>query len=446
MTKEKAKKFGLWSIVLLGFNSIIGSGIFLLPSALYKFAGNWSVAIVFITGLIVSTIALCFAEAAGKFTKNGAAYVYTREAFGDFAGFEVGFLKWVMQCVAWGVMAVALTDIVSTTCGFNDNIVAKQIMIVSIITVLTVVNLFGVNAAKIVNNISTFAKIIPLLFLIVVGIWYINPSFIIPTLNHTTVDATQPVYALSFSTLGAALILCFYSFTGFETFGTAAEDMEDPKKNLPKAICLIMGIVIIFYAIVMAVTIGILGPNVTNSLTPLADAARVISGDFGYWLISIGSIISIIGINIAASFHIPRALLPLSDDKMVPKYFGLKNKKGVPYIAIIASAIVTVPIALSGSFSTLAMLSVVARFAQYIPTCISVLIFRKKFANQEKSFTAPFGPILPITGVVICLWLLSQQDLTKILFGLAAMVLIAPLYIWAQKKAKLEQVHIQTHA
>lgn len=446
MTKEKAKKFGLWSIVLLGFNSIIGSGIFLLPSALYKFAGNWSVAIVFITGLIVSTIALCFAEAAGKFTKNGAAYVYTREAFGDFAGFEVGFLKWVMQCVAWGVMAVALTDIVSTTCGFNDNIVAKQIMIVSIITVLTVVNLFGVNAAKIVNNISTFAKIIPLLFLIVVGIWYINPSFIIPTLNHATVDATQPVYALSFSTLGAALILCFYSFTGFETFGTAAEDMEDPKKNLPKAICLIMGIVIIFYAIVMAVTIGILGPNVTNSLTPLADAARVISGDFGYWLISIGSIISIIGINIAASFHIPRALLPLSDDKMVPKYFGLKNKKGVPYIAIIASAIVTVPIALSGSFSTLAMLSVVARFAQYIPTCISVLIFRKKFANQEKSFTAPFGPILPITGVVICLWLLSQQDLTKILFGLAAMVLIAPLYIWAQKKAKLEQVHIQTHA
>lgn len=446
MTKEKAKKFGLWSIVLLGFNSIIGSGIFLLPSALYKFAGNWSVAIVFITGLIVSTIALCFAEAAGKFTKNGAAYVYTREAFGDFAGFEVGFLKWVMQCVAWGVMAVALTDIVSTTCGFNDNIVAKQIMIVSIITVLTIVNLFGVNAAKIVNNISTFAKIIPLLFLIVVGIWYINPSFIIPTLNHATVDATQPVYALSFSTLGAALILCFYSFTGFETFGTAAEDMEDPKKNLPKAICLIMGIVIIFYAIVMAVTIGILGPNVTNSLTPLADAARVISGDFGYWLISIGSIISIIGINIAASFHIPRALLPLSDDKMVPKYFGLKNKKGVPYIAIIASAIVTVPIALSGSFSTLAMLSVVARFAQYIPTCISVLIFRKKFANQEKSFTAPFGPILPITGVVICLWLLSQQDLTKILFGLAAMVLIAPLYIWAQKKAKLEQVHIQTHA
>lgn len=446
MTKEKAKKFGLWSIVLLGFNSIIGSGIFLLPSALYKFAGNWSVAIVFITGLIVSTIALCFAEAAGKFTKNGAAYVYTREAFGDFAGFEVGFLKWVMQCVAWGVMAVALTDIVSTTCGFNDNIVAKQIMIVSIITVLTVVNLFGVNAAKIVNNISTFAKIIPLLFLIVVGIWYINPSFIIPTLNHAAVDATQPVYALSFSTLGAALILCFYSFTGFETFGTAAEDMEDPKKNLPKAICLIMGIVIIFYAIVMAVTIGILGPNVTNSLTPLADAARVISGDFGYWLISIGSIISIIGINIAASFHIPRALLPLSDDKMVPKYFGLKNKKGVPYIAIIASAIVTVPIALSGSFSTLAMLSVVARFAQYIPTCISVLIFRKKFANQEKSFTAPFGPILPITGVVICLWLLSQQDLTKILFGLAAMVLIAPLYIWAQKKAKLEQVHIQTHA
>ncbi|MGF1684430.1 APC family permease [Photobacterium minamisatsumaniensis] len=429
---ENQKKLGLWSIVLLGFNSIIGSGIFLLPASLYKFAGDWSVAIVFITGAVVATIALCFAEAAGYFSKNGAAYVYTKEAFGRFAGFEVGFLKWFMQCIAWAVMAVAFKNILSGTFGFADNDFLCSSIVAGIILLLTGVNLLGVSAAKAVNNISTVAKMLPLVFLIVVGVWYINPVNIIPNAN------LEPTYALSSETIVSALILAFYSFTGFETFGTAAEDMENPKKNLPVAICLSLGIVMMFYGLVMAVTVGVLGEAVADSSTPLADAARVVSGNFGYWLITIGSIVSIAGINVAASFHIPRALLPLADDRMIPSVFGKKTIRGVPAVAIIVSGIVTVPIALSGSFSELAMLSVVARFAQYIPTCISVLIFRKRFANDkdaQSSFKAPFGPVLPVTAVITCIALLSDQELSKILIGLGFMVVISPLYFLTKKNA-----------
>ncbi|SON49858.1 APC family permease [Vibrio tapetis] len=432
MTKNQ-QKLGLWSIVLLGFNSIIGSGIFLLPASLYKFAGDWSVAIVFITGAIVATIALCFAEAASYFSKNGSAYVYTKEAFGNFAGFEVGFLKWFMQCIAWAVMAVAFKNIVSNTFGFADNLMLCNAIVAGIIIVLTGVNLLGVSAAKAVNNVSTIAKMLPLVFLIVVGIWYITPENIIPNSNP------QPTYALGTETIISALILAFYSFTGFETFGTAAEDMENPKKNLPRAICLSLGIVMMFYGLVMAVTVGVLGESVADSGTPLADAARVVSGEFGFWLITIGSIISIAGINVAASFHIPRALLPLADDKMIPAIFGKKTAKGVPAVAIIVSGLVTVPIALSGSFAELAMLSVVARFAQYIPTCISVLIFRKRFANSKEaqsSFRAPFGPVLPVAAVFTCLALLLDQDFSRILIGLAFMALISPLYFITKKKSQ----------
>ncbi|WED23668.1 APC family permease [Vibrio sp. JC009] len=430
---EKQKKFGLWSIVLLGFNSIIGSGIFLLPASLYKFAGDWSVAMVFITGAIVATIALCFAEAASYFSKNGAAYVYTKEAFGKFAGFEVGFLKWFMQCIAWAVMAVAFKNILSNTFGFADDQLLCNSIVVGTIALLTGVNLLGVDAAKIVNNISTIAKMLPLVFLILVGIWHITPENIIPN------SAVNPTYTLNSETIISALILAFYSFTGFETFGTAAEDMEDPKKNLPRAICLSLGIVMMFYALVMAVTVGVLGESVADSGTPLADAARVISGDFGYWLITIGSIVSIGGINVAASFHIPRALLPLADDKMIPEFFGKKNDNGIPTVAIIASCLVTVPIALSGTFAQLAMLSVAARFLQYIPTCLSVLVFRKRFAEDKEvqsSFKAPFGPVLPILAVAICLYLLADQPPMKIAVGLGFMALISPLYLMAQKKAK----------
>ncbi|MCG9555824.1 APC family permease [Vibrio sp. Isolate31] len=430
---DNQKKLGLWSIVLLGFNSIIGSGIFLLPASLYRFAGDWSVAVVFITGAIVATIALCFAEAAGYFSKNGAAYVYTKEAFGEFAGFEVGFLKWFMQCIAWAVMAVAFKNILSSTFGFADNALLCNLIVAGIVLLLTGINLLGVSATKTVNNISTIAKMLPLVFLIVVGVWYITPSNIIPSANP------NPTYSLNSETIVSALILAFYSFTGFETFGTAAEDMDSPKKNLPKAICLSLGIVMIFYALVMAVTVGVLGEAVATSGTPLADAARVVSGEFGFWLITIGSIVSIAGINVAASFHIPRALLPLADDKMIPSIFGKKTINGVPAVAIIASGLVTVPIALSGSFAELAMLSVVARFAQYIPTCISLLIFRKRFANDkeaQQSFKAPLGPVLPVLGVIICLALLSDQDPMKIVIGLGFMAVISPLYFFAKKNSQ----------
>ncbi|MET4693678.1 APC family permease [Endozoicomonas lisbonensis] len=434
---DTQKKFGLWSIVLLGFNSIIGSGIFLLPAPLYKFAGDWSVAIVFITGAVVATIALCFAEAAGYFSKNGAAYVYVKEAFGEFAGFEVGFLKWFMQCIAWAVMVVAFKNILASTLGYDGDGLFGTAVIGSFILLLTGMNLLGVSAAKAVNNISTIAKMLPLVFLVVTGIWYVSPENIIP---NATVD---PTYSLSSETLASALILAFYSFTGFETFGTAAEDMENPKKNLPKAICISLGIVMMFYALIMAVTVGILGEAVADSSTPLADAARVVAGDFGFWLITIGSVISIAGINIAASFHIPRALLPLSEDKLLPAFLGKKTSKGVPTVAIIASCLVTLPIALSGSFVELAMLSVVARFAQYIPTCLSLFVFRKRFTSESQSFKAPLFPVLPLAAVVICLFLLADQDLSRILIGLGFMALISVPYLYTKKQHNCEAASAQ---
>ncbi|WP_299018321.1 APC family permease [uncultured Photobacterium sp.] len=444
MTKQK---LGLASIVLLGFNSIIGSGIFLLPSSLYQLAGDWSVALILITAIIVATIAFCFAEASGYFSQNGAAYVYTKEAFGSFAGFEVGFLKWMMQCIAWGVMAVALTNILANTFGFEENQMLRNGIIVGIVGSLTLLNLAGVGAAKVVNNISTLAKMVPLVVLIVGGIWFINPENIIPTFSAAESTAEPAQYSLTFETLGSALILCFYAFTGFETFGTAAEDMENPKRNLPLAIIIVILAVTVFYAAVMAVSVGILGPDIANSSVPLADAAKVAFGDFGFYMITIGSIISIAGINVAASFHIPRALLPLADDKMIPAIFGSKNEKGIPTVAILASGLVTIPIALSGSFTTLAMLSVVTRFAQYIPTCIATLKFRKRFENDESTknnFKVPFGPIVPVTGVCICVWLLADQSLTKILVGLGAMVLISPLYFIARKRAAEQQAKSTT--
>lgn len=101
MKENKSKKFGLYSIVLLGINSIIGSGIFLLPGKAYALMGTNSLAVYLFITLLAGSMALCFAEAAGYFKSNGAAYVYVKEAFGNLPGFEVGIMKYMVQIIEW---------------------------------------------------------------------------------------------------------------------------------------------------------------------------------------------------------------------------------------------------------------------------------------------------------------------------------------------------------
>ncbi|USD67886.1 APC family permease [Vibrio sp. SCSIO 43136] len=436
-------KFGLPSIVLLGFNAIIGSGIFLLPNALYAKADVMSIALILFTMLIVSTIAVCFAEAAGHFNKNGAAYVYVKEAYGPFAGFQVGFLKWVMACVAWAAMSAAFSTLLVNFApevfdGYQTYIIAGMVIL------LTIVNMTGVDASKYVNNVATIGKLLPLIVFVVVGVFYINWDNV--PLNPMTQFAEYSAKGFEFDmdVMALAVVLCFYAFTGFEGLATAAEDMKDPAKNLPRAIMLVMAIVSAFYLLIMMVCMGVLGDDLANTKVPVADAAGVFLGEWGYMFVMIGSIVSIAGINVAASFMTPRTLTALAEDKLLPETFGKKNEKGVPTIAILLTGAAALPIALSGSFTMLAALSVVTRFAQYIPTCLAVLKLRKMYPERELSFKIPFGPVVPYLAAAICVWLLTFSDAYKIAIGLGAMVAITPFYFMARKKYAAQEAEAAT--
>lgn len=103
---KETGKFGFWSIVLLGINGIVGTGIFLLPNKAYSIIGSASLGVLLFDAVIAGCIALCFAEAASLFTRNGGPYLYAKHALGDFWAFEVGVLKWIVTVIAWAAMAV----------------------------------------------------------------------------------------------------------------------------------------------------------------------------------------------------------------------------------------------------------------------------------------------------------------------------------------------------
>lgn len=412
----KNKKFGLGSLILLGINSIIGTGIFLLPGQAYALAGTSSIFVYIFVILLAGSMALCFAEAAGLFKSNGGAYIYVKEAFGNFAGFEVGFMKYVVQEIAWATMAVGFVTALAAVWPAAGQGAVRACLIIGLVGGLSIINYFGVDLIKYFNNIMTIGKLVPLAVFIIVGIFFIRGS------NF------QPVVPKGFTVkdFSAASILIFYAFTGFESIATAAEDMDNPKRNIPLAIAASMSIVALIYILVQVVSIGTLGSSLAQSETPVADAMKTFLGGFGGMLVTIGTLISIGGINVASSLYNPRGCEALAEREMLPPVIARKSKHGTPGIAILISALIVIPIALSGTFTELAAISTISRFTQYIPTCLAVLVFRKR--GMKSTFRVPFGPVIPILAAIVAVWLLINANIRNLLIGLGAMIVIIPIY------------------
>lgn len=416
--KKTKGKFGLLSIILLGVNAIIGSGIFLLPGSTFAVAGTSSLFIYIAVAIMTMLIAFCFAEVGGMFNQNGGAYIYVKEAYGDFAGFEVGVMKWVVQLIAQATMAAGFATALSSIWPAAEKGLIHNLIIIALVGGLAVVNMIGVDPAKHVNNVASLGKLVPLILFIVVGIFFIKGAHFQPVVPK----------GLGVSGISAAVLLVFYAFTGFESIATAAEDMDHPKRNLPISIIFTMILVSIVYFLIQFVCIGTLGPDLTKSTTPIATAMGTFLGGAGKWIVTIGTLISIGGINVAASFLTPRGGAALAENGMFPRAMAKQSRRGTPYIAIIVSAVIVIPIALSGSFITLAAISVISRFTQYIPTCLSVITFRRRRPDLKTTFRIPGGYVIPILAVAASVWILIHADLQKILVGLGALVIAIPFY------------------
>ena len=415
------------SIILLGVNAIIGTGIFLLPGKAAALVGVNSLWVIVFDALLVMSIALCFAEMGGMFNKNGGPYVYAKEAFGNFVGFEVGFMKWAIATIAWSAMAVGFATALGAVWEPASTEMGKNVIATLIIVVLGIMNIMGVKISKIINNIVTIGKLLPLIFFILVGIFYVKGVNFVPM--ESVPDITQ-------ASFGAAALIIFYAFTGFESIAVAAEDMEKPERNVPKAIILVLTLVSIVYILIQAICIGIMGDALVTSKTPVADAAFVFMGPLAKAIVTAGTLISIGGINVASSFLAPRSGVAMADDGLIPKVVSKRNKKDAPYVAIIVTVVFAVVLSWTGSFEKLAAISVVSRFAQYLPTCLAVLVFRSKRPDMARTFRVPLGPVIPVLAVVVSIWLITQSSLEKVFWGLGGLVVGAVLYYIMNRNEK----------
>ncbi len=448
---KKMKKLGYWSIVLLGINSIIGTGIFLTPGSVIRQAGTLAPVSYLIAAFFAVVLATVFASAAKYVKTNGAAYAYTTAALGQNTGLYIGITRAVVGSIAWGTLATAVvktlfeifgTDFVRQVTDQGKNMGAMNVYyfwgLVILMAVLLTINFLGNRIVEIANNISTGGKLGALIVFIVVGLFMI----VFMNVNHFK-DAAIPFDAATktgvysypalvlFGTIEVigksqlsgvivATISALYAFTGFESIASASEEMKDPERTLPKAIPMAIFIVAVTYLLVIIVGM-FLGPEQIANSSDTVKLAAVFTNQVLKTIIVVGAAISMFGINIAASFSSPRIYLALSDDHVLPSWVAKKTKSGVPVIAFLLTAIPAIlfPVALQFNVTSLAGLSVISRFIQYLIVPASVMIMakskKKQWEHVRRSQITDY--ILPIMAIVASLILISVYNYPSILFN-----------------------------
>lgn len=199
------KKWSLKTIVLYGINCVIGSGIFLLPGSAYKLLGPGSLLAYLFVFVLVMSVALCFAECGSMFEESGGPYLYSRKAFGEFFGYEVGVMKWIVSIIAWATMAVAFATALSAFIPQLADPMLQKMVAIGIIALLSAVNLFGINIVAYLNNISTIGKLVPMAVFVVGGLFlYKDGEFypVYPGRNYGSIRFRSSYYG----------VLCVYWF------------------------------------------------------------------------------------------------------------------------------------------------------------------------------------------------------------------------------------------
>ena len=425
-------KFSLSGATLYGINAVVGSGIFLLPRTIYMDLGPASLLAMLFDAVLVLLLAVCFAEVSCYFDKNGGAFQYSKSAFGDFVGFIVGLLGWFVTIIAWSAMAAGFAKLLIM--AFPSLTGMNTFISIALVILLSIINSTGLKSSKIFTITVTIAKLIPIVAFVFISIFFLKGGF--DKGNFTPFLQLKEGMTLS-KALGSTSMTIFYAFIGFEALPVVAGEMRDAKKNMPRAILGSISVVSVLYFMIIAGTIAMLGAGILESGAPVQDAFGQMVGPWGKWIISVGALISILGLNVGDSMMIPRYGASIADEGLLPKFFAKKNSKEAPYVAIIVSCVLTSGLLLTGSFEQLAELSVVFRFIQYIPTALAVIFLRKKNPDAKTAFRLPFGPTIPILAIVVSIWMLAMgADKKSLIAGGVGIVIAAILYFVFNRSKK----------
>jgi amino acid transporter len=390
-------------MVALVVNSIIGSGVFGLPSTVAGLVGNYSPYSVLAAGAGMSIIIGCFAEVASRFQQAGGPYLYARVAFGRLMGIQTAWMLWLGQVAAPAANANLFVIYLGEFFPHAKDALPRALILTALVGLLTVINIRGVRGGTQVSNLFTAAKLVPLFAVIVLGLWVLQ--------HHSWHIATASRGSPTTSQWMKALLLLVFAYGGFETALAPMSEAKNPRRDAPFALFMALLLCTAIYALIQWVVVGVL-PDAAHSQRPLADVARIAVGPVGAALVAIGALISFYGYLSAKILAMPRVPFALAEQGDFPKAFATVHRRfHTPYVSILVFAAMVWGLALIGDFKWNVTLSAVARLLYYGVGCAALPILRRKRPEgAEAMFHLPAGTFFAALGVILCVTLATRVD------------------------------------
>lgn len=435
MTTDLKRTLGRRDLTLLVVGNVIGSGIFLVPAAVMRQSGE-SVPIamvVWLVGGILSLLgALSYAELGSMDPEAGGLYAYIRDAFGPFVAFLYGWtLFFVIGAGTIAALAVAAANYMTQLTPLTA--VGKQVMAVTLIVVMAVINVRGTRESTAVQNLTTAIKVLAILLM--------SGLLILRGDGQAASTVASTAEAMSITGVGLSVIAVLWAYEGWQYVTFVAGEAQDPQRTIPRALVTGTVLLISIYLIANVAYVSALGTaRMAASQAVAGEAVTQVLGPSAGKLITIAIILSMYSAAHATVITVPRVYFAMARDGVFfAQLARIHPRFGTPAVAIIASCLWAAVLAMSGTFDQLLTYVVFIGWIFYALGAAAVVALRRSRPHAARPFRVPGYPLTPVLFVlaaaaIVVNTVYSQPGQAAI--GIGMVLLGAPAYlVWRRKRS-----------
>jgi len=440
-----ARRLGLFDATMLVVGGIIGAGIFLNPAVVAQRAptAGLTIGVWVLGGAVALAGAFVFAELAARKPEAGGGYVYLRDGLGPLTGFLYGWTE-LLVINSGGIAAVSVTFASYATALTGASAATIPVIAVAAIALLSGVNLLGIRTGAIAQNVLTILKLAALAALIAVGLLWTSPDLLSAPLPPLSAGAT---HASPLRAVGTALIPVLFAYGGWQSTNFVAGEMKDPRRDLPRALVIGVGIVVLVYVLANLVYVRVLGvPGLAASTAPASDVMRRLIGPRGATFIALGIAVSTFGFLNLAILSAPRVYQAMAADGV---FFGraarLSDRSRVPAVAILIQGGWAALLVATKTYGQLLDYVVFGDWIFFAAVGVTVFVYRRRGVGgvggvaeaAGAAFRCPGYPWVPGFFVAAGVFAVASTVLSNPLNALVGGGIIAagvPVYLWWKRR------------
>ena len=428
--REPQTSLGLLDATMVGIGAMIGAGIFVLTGLAAEIAGPAAILVFALNGGVTAFTALAYAELASAIPKNGGGYAFVREAFPAPVSFVMGWTRWFTYMAAGALYAL----------GFSSNFVEfvhiylpglptgpvvaggptwHVVYALAVVAVFVALNALSTEASGGAETAITLVKILILLVFVAFGLFAVNLAEFQPLFRETA-GGSPGLVGSTFESVGGgaftllpAMGLTFIAFQGYDLIATVTEEVENPRKNIPRAILLSLAVTVVIYLLVVFVAIGTLGADQLAAAgeTAVAEAAEGFMPPIpllgtGAALVVFGAVFSTVSALNAVVIGSSRVAFAMGREGQLPARLGrIHHRFGTPFVAVLASAVVMFVAVVVGPIQVVGNLASLFSRLGFVVVNLAVIKLRRDRPAMTRPFEVPFYPVTPILGIVLNLLL-----------------------------------------